>query len=118
MDGNCLFRALSYFVTGTQDYHMTIREYICNFINNNPQRFCVSSDYILQTKMAQQHTWGTDFEILVAATLLNTRIFIYTPYLQVWKWHCHQPWNTEIDNAPSLYIYHRDINHYEPVIRI
>ena len=37
--------------------------------------------YLANSKMAKNRVWGTDTEILSAASLLSTDIFVYTQFL-------------------------------------
>ena len=42
-DGNCLFRAISYILTGSEDMHFTVRQSICDYIEvhyQDLQPFC------------------------------------------------------------------------------
>ena len=82
-DGNCLFRALSYAIAGRQVYHKQIRKkivqhmraielYIRPHINMNVDI------YLSQTKIENEGVWGTDVELLTAASLLDTDIYVYT----------------------------------------
>ncbi len=116
-DGNCLFRALSFFVTGSQDFHIFLRETICNFLESNFELMDLEPNYVASSKMRSSSTWGTDMEIFAAASLLNTRIFVYTEFGPSWKWLLHSPLNSNVDNnSPALYINHARKNHYEPAI--
>ena len=90
MDGNCLFRALSYAVCGNQDLHDHLRMGICNmylgggsldkahddlmtgFLGSSPK------EYLHKTKMAYQKKWGTEREIQMAAQMLQCDIFVWS----------------------------------------
>ena len=43
--------------------------------------------YLSQTKMENEGVWGTDVEILTAASLLDTDIYVYTQISNLYKWH-------------------------------
>ena len=85
-DGNCLFRTLSFIITGSEEQHTLVREAILHHMlqiahfmlsHHINDHFSVS-EYIQHTCMDQDGTWGTDIEILTLAHLLNTCIFVYT----------------------------------------
>ena len=85
-DGNCLFRTLSFIITGSEEQHTLVREAILHHMLQIAH-FMLShliighssvSEYIQHTSMDQDGTWGTDIEIFTLAHLLNTCIFVYT----------------------------------------
>ena len=84
-DGNCLFRALSYAITGRQRYHANIREKIVDHMKDIDSFFLMPytntslNCYLHTTGMVQSGGGGTDIEILVASSLLSIYILVYTP---------------------------------------
>jgi len=90
-DGNCLFRALSYAITGRQVYHAEVRNKIINHMRSI-EKFLVPhmntslNCYLHKTGMTQSGVWGTDIEILSASSLLSTDIFVYTKFGDTYKW--------------------------------
>lgn len=72
-DGNCLFRALSKELTGTQENHKAVRIAIVNFMEqpNNAQVFGEVFPGEEVEKMCQFGVWGTLREISAAATLFK-----------------------------------------------
>ena len=90
-DGNCLFRALSYVITGRQVYHPQVRNKIINHMTSI-ENFLVPhlntslECYLHKTRMAQSGVWGTDIEIVIASSLLSTDIFVYTKFGDTYKW--------------------------------
>ena len=83
-DGNCLFRAFSYVITGRQTYHMKLREQIINHMRDIetlllPHMNTSLKGYLAKTKMPGNGVWGTDVQILTAASLLSgADIFVYS----------------------------------------
>ena len=86
-DGNCLFRSLSKALLGTEKYHYRIRTRLLGFVYANSNIFmshiqqrCQSDvevrEYCLS--MDRNGIWGTEIEILAAATLLQAPIYTYT----------------------------------------
>ena len=80
-DGNCLFRALSFIVTGSEHQHFEIRSSIIAHLFNVPELLTGTGadghqnyltyyhggyrsveDYLTRTGMATNGTWGTDFK--------------------------------------------------------
>ncbi|CAI8035684.1 OVARIAN TUMOR DOMAIN-containing deubiquitinating enzyme 9 [Geodia barretti] len=92
-DGNCLFRAFSYILTGSADQHIGVRHAIIDHMTNNAQYFrghhlvgygSIQS-YIAFTGMDQDGTWGTDIEMLSLAHLFQTPVFSYSQQHGQWQ---------------------------------
>jgi len=85
-DGNCLFRALSLAVTGTQQQHDIIRSYIVNHMLHVNLRASMERLFIGRNRTYDKHLhamqktgeWGTDIEIIAAAHLFNRSIVCVT----------------------------------------
>jgi hypothetical protein len=88
-DGNCFFRAVSKAVAGSQKYHMVVRSALCQFMLDNSHVFApqlpeyhVDSSlgtverYLSNRKMLDCGIWGTDIEILAAATFFQINIHV------------------------------------------
>ena len=124
-DGNCLYRALSLEVVGTQNYHEQFRAKIVDFVLQNPSTFegyvgRDIGDYILEHSLPLR-TWGTDAEIYAAATLLQTSIVVYTSVNEARReWIQHPP----LFSIPSIVfsqenIYLRNLcGHFERVVSV
>ncbi|KAL8616800.1 hypothetical protein ACOMHN_017837 [Nucella lapillus] len=104
-DGNCLYRALSLEITGTQAHH--------------EQEYLVEGGSPLQPK-----TWGTDVEVLAAATLLQTHVVVYSACR---RWLTYKPLFALNDSrleslsqsVRNEKVYLRNIcAHFERVIRV
>ena len=93
-DGNCCFRALSYVTTGTEAQHMEIREAILSYMlsienllighdstghANFLEPFNVHSvqEYIDNSRMSRNATWGTDVEMLCFSHMLNFNVYVF-----------------------------------------
>ena len=90
-DGNCLFRSLSYLVTGQQVYHSLFRHKIIEHMRNienslHPHINSSLEEYLVRTGMKNQSVWGTDIEILTACSLLETDIYVYSWVGSIYKW--------------------------------
>eukprot|EP00102_Acyrthosiphon_pisum_P021598 XP_016658808.1 PREDICTED: uncharacterized protein LOC107883393 isoform X2 [Acyrthosiphon pisum] len=90
-DGNCLYRALSYWITGTEDNHMEIRKRIAEVVktNININHYIGGDDkigiYLEKNKIDNNGVWGTDVEIFAAAQLLKTSIYVYATTTNTWQ---------------------------------
>ena len=86
-DGNCLFRSLSKGLLGMEKYHHSLRTTLFGFIYANSKFFLTHleqrykcnidiKEYCLS--MDRNGVWGTDIEILAAATMLQIPVYTYT----------------------------------------
>lgn len=117
-DGNCLFWALLYVITGRQVYHCLVRQKILSHMREienllRPHMNMPLSDYIQSTGMAQERVWGTDIEIFVACSLLSTDIYVYSncTWYNIWMLDGSQ-------NTCSRYIQHTSGVHYYVVLDV
>ena len=104
-DGNCLFRALALELTGSQENHAFVRRTLVNFmiedsVASHVTNYCGTdvNTYLHIINMAQLGVWGTDVEIVVAATLFQSEIWVYTPApssedakVKGYHWLCYPP---------------------------
>ena len=86
-DGNCLFRSLSKGLLGTEKYHYRIRTTLFGFIYVNSNIFlphieqkykCTVEIREYCLSMDTSGVWGTEIELLAAATLLQAPVYTYT----------------------------------------
>ena len=81
-DGNCFFRALSYVIYDTEDFHDSVRGTIVQFAELNADSFtkyCTSGN--MQThiqNMKRERVYATQMEAHVAASCLQRQVYIYT----------------------------------------
>jgi hypothetical protein len=71
--GDCLFRSLSYLLSGTPDHHDMVRLQICTY--NLPEHIPVVEDE--RKAMCELGVWGTDLEVMIAAVIANRPIIVY-----------------------------------------
>ncbi|XP_061175632.1 uncharacterized protein LOC133184560 [Saccostrea echinata] len=123
MDGNCLFRAISYAVSNRQQYYQKIRSSVVNHMKNSADAlksflrpgYESVEEYIRMSGMENDTTWGTELEILAAADLLKTNIFTYLNGSWV-KYSPSQICSSAEVNNESIYLNHvTNSNHYECV---
>jgi ATP-dependent DNA helicase PIF1 len=84
-DGNCLYRALSLGLTGSQTQHDIIRSLIVDHLVTVQQDmshiYAVGSPYSRHLQaMRQPGCWGTEREIIAAANLFGLSIFCFSRY--------------------------------------
>ena len=75
-----MFRALSLWPFGDQEYHLTVREMVWDYIDTNRNRFKEFIDQEMDSdivNMRKSRTWGEHIEIIGYAELFETNIFIY-----------------------------------------
>lgn len=73
--GDCLFRSLSYLLSGVPDHHDIVRLQICTY--DLPESIAAFVDEDERKSMCQIGTWGTDLEIMIAAVIANRPIIVY-----------------------------------------
>uniref|UniRef100_A0A1X7VDH8 ATP-dependent DNA helicase n=2 Tax=Amphimedon queenslandica TaxID=400682 RepID=A0A1X7VDH8_AMPQE len=128
-DGNCLFYALSYLITGSISQHYKLRKAIVSNMPNfeeelfnstlSATRYSSIYDYINKSKMYRNCVWATDTEIITLSAILGTTIYSYslTPTFVGWARYGTQtlygiPCDT---NTPALYLKHVGTNHFQAV---
>ena len=89
-DGNCLFRALSHQLYGSQDFYDVIRTKCCEYIEHEKQFFggfigdlngtVTFMDYL--RNMTKDGTWGGNLELMALAEIYQKTIEIYRSNLQ------------------------------------
>ena len=63
-DGNCLFRASSYAITGSERHHLFLRRAIIHYMRITDEAPCKSyddvtiDDYVQRTRIDKEGTWG------------------------------------------------------------
>ena len=129
-DGNCMFRSLSYAVTGSESNHTAIRAKIVHQIKHTPSLLghithrpsyqnCKNvAQYIAESKMDQDGVWGTDIELLSFARLAKICVFTYNA--ENCKWNMYGPHNVDKRmryhvGEKAIYILHSGL-HYEVVL--
>uniref|UniRef100_A0A0N5AZA9 Ubiquitinyl hydrolase 1 n=1 Tax=Syphacia muris TaxID=451379 RepID=A0A0N5AZA9_9BILA len=93
-DGNCLFRALAYCITGgREEEHGKLRQKIVEFEKEFASVFKAVKGFTQDEwehhlkQIAEDGFWGSDVEISVCATMLQVEIWTYLDGL----WLCYRP---------------------------
>uniref|UniRef100_A0A1X7ULP4 OTU domain-containing protein n=1 Tax=Amphimedon queenslandica TaxID=400682 RepID=A0A1X7ULP4_AMPQE len=128
-DGNRLFYALSYLITGSISQHYELRKAIVSNMPNfeeelfngtlSATRYSSIYDYMNKSKMYRNCVWATDTEMITLSAILGTTIYSYslTPTFVGWARYGTQtlygiPCDT---NTPALYLKHVGTNHFQAV---
>lgn len=121
-----VFKAISFILTQTQDYHEVIRSAVCHHLLQNQLRFKPFlrhdedsvENHILNTRMNENGTWSTEIEILGISHLLKTDIYTYSDNRWVlFSGRMVHP-DIDIENLGSIYLHHKDQNHYGVVTMV
>jgi len=96
--GDCFYKCLSYNLYGKEDYHLKIREVVCNVLHQHPESFIQFYDNTNEEEfidhIIQQQSpgaWATQVEIFAAATWLQCPLFIYMMQQGLGSWLLHEP---------------------------
>ena len=93
-DGNCLFRCLSYAVTGSESQYHTTPTKICDHLisiahfmlsHHIDSEYTSIKGYLQDTPMDSNYTWGTEVEILTFAHMTNTRVLVFSTDNNTWS---------------------------------
>ncbi|MBM4932731.1 hypothetical protein HYO31_22350 [Vibrio parahaemolyticus] len=85
-NGNCMFRAMAYHLTGSQDNHHTVRIRAINWLICNPSILMVfaaqgeghfsAASYL--SNMARPGEWGDEIMLMAIAQAYNISIMVYS----------------------------------------
>ncbi|XP_062611086.1 uncharacterized protein LOC134272924 [Saccostrea cucullata] len=124
-DGNCFFRAISFSLANSEDFHYVIRHAVCEHIMENKELFkpflrdgvqSVES-HLSSTQMSQGGTWATEVEIFATAHLLN--IDIYTFSRECWLRFLVAEVDPGLQSkTEAIYLNHYQQNHYNVVLSV
>ena len=133
-DGSCLFTKG---ITGKQSNHQALRMAIVNFMiieenalmfaNHHFGKMHTSQEealhslklYLQKSRMREHGFWGTEREIITAATLFQVDINVFCQYGNVRTWMTNYPIFTNSTCLPKsnvkLYLYHK-VDHYDLIL--
>ena len=141
-DGNCLFRAISRHVTGTESNHYAVRKAAINYLHQNPsliEYILIGVDapvepnerrvffntkvheYLENSRMAEFGEWGTDLEVFLLSCMLDVNIVVRQNFGPGRAWQCIGPsvHGLNIVHNYALYLYNtRAVDHYDCVIPV
>ena len=126
-DGNCLFRAVSYVMSGSQYHHYILRKLAVEQIYDMGPKFKKISteespqEYIKRTKMNKLSCWGTDVEIYALSALLDTCIFVFYPLNKSWNKFDYKTLEVSTltsSQSESIYLQNTNLDHFDVVLDI
>lgn len=124
-DGNCFFRAISFSLTNSEDFHNIIRNAVCAHMIKNKDLFkpflrdgLYSVDnYLSSSQMLQEGTWATEVEIFATAHFLNVDIYTYSR--EFWLKFSVCQIETGMQCTPgAIYLNHHQLNNYNVVLSV
>ncbi|XP_050521900.1 uncharacterized protein LOC126894726 [Daktulosphaira vitifoliae] len=80
-DGSCFFNALSYWITGSDEFGQELRKKIIDFLADSKNFKLMTLDYKWQKRIDEMHdsrVYAESSEIAAAAEYLKTSIYVYT----------------------------------------
>lgn len=125
-DGNCFFRAISFCLTGVQDYHYTIRTAVCKHLLHYRTIFepfvrCAESsveNHLSLTDMSKDGIWATELEMLAVSHLLSTDVHTYTEnHWVTFSRRLIDP-SANVQSTGSIYLDHENQYHYNVVVTV
>ena len=136
-DGNCLFSALCYVITGSQEQHYELRCVIIThmrsmvgtvFEENLLRTVLVGTsirEYLARTEMYQRDVWGSDVEMTVLAHLLGFNVISFA--CRSGRYGTYSPSfvtmgsgvSPYVPTLPTIYIYHTESgNHFNVILSV
>ncbi|XP_041461153.1 OTU domain-containing protein 4-like [Lytechinus variegatus] len=126
-DGNCFYRAISFALTGSEEYHLIIRQAILTHLIENEDRFVgflrmgysSISHYVSNNIIEESGTWATEMEIVVLANLIETDIYVYDE--DRLKWSLFSGKNVQIGKETTtngVYLRNTHGIHYDVVMSV
>ncbi|XP_062606132.1 uncharacterized protein LOC134267940 [Saccostrea cucullata] len=123
-DGNCFFRAISYSLTNSENYHQHLRKAVCQHLLKYEKKFqqfmrCEGSlrSYLLSSEMSEDGIWATELEILAMSHMLNIDIYTYSDMKWI-QFSGEEPNHEPGEHDGAIYLYHRQQNHYDVVLSV
>ncbi|XP_065313505.1 uncharacterized protein LOC135922911 isoform X1 [Gordionus sp. m RMFG-2023] len=129
-DGNCFYRAISVELTGAQNSHVILRQWLAQFMLTSEMGKVIENylyemnkkieikTYVSNNVMTQK-IWASDTEVRAMATMLNMAIFTYIKYNDNFVWARYDPFyirdNIKIFNNNFIYIKNGG-SHFENVL--
>jgi len=132
-DGNCLFRSISFCLTGSEKHHGRLRQALMYYymfkLDAGKVRHHLADTTMTgyekhYKSVGQNGTWGTDADILAFSSYLNIEINVYGKRGTSgdWCWYTFKPdvygASRECPTAFGLYIQNTNGNHYDVVTAV
>ena len=123
-DGNCLYKAISWWLAGKEDFHVLIRTKLVQFMeSSSPCKQYVNNktnqsmeEYLTQNNKKMSTVWGSDVELFSMAIFLQTDVFVYIN--DTWNKFYFKGFNPKvgrnISSNQAIYL-GNEASHYEPI---
>lgn len=101
-----------------------VREVLVQEIHDNSRLYsAVTSNhsiasYVRESQMNEEGVWGSEVEIFVAATLLQTPIAVFAAFGERYLWQVFKPLRYTEPREKSMLYLHNSNNHFEPVVEV
>ena len=109
-DGNCLFRALTKQLFGTDTMHISLRKYVAEVIHMNHYHYSQFFIPYGRTRTFEKHqtetknpgVWGTQVELQVASDCYQLPVYVCSPHPQtkIIRWLIFRP--QSLPEEPSM----------------
>lgn len=124
-DGNCFFRAISFSLTNSEDFHGIIRNAVCVHMMENEELFNpflndgvqTVQSHLSSTEMSKLGTWATEVEIFATAHLLNIDIYTYSRGCWL-KFAADDVQFFTETRSGAVYLNHHHQNHYNVILSV
>lgn len=124
-DGNCFFRAISFSLTNSEDFHGIIRNAVCVHMMENEELFNpflndgvqTVQSHLSSTEMSKLGTWATEVEIFASAHLLNIDIYTYSRGCWLKFAADDVQFSTETRSG-AVYLNHHHQHHYNVILSV
>ncbi|XP_062601396.1 uncharacterized protein LOC134263100 [Saccostrea cucullata] len=125
-DGNCFFRAVSFCLTNSEDYHYDLRSAVCKHLLEKEDYFQSYlragersvKDHVLMSSMEKTGTWATEIEIKAMSHLLG--VDIYTFSNNRWLKFSAERVGVSVTEKRlgAIYLCHNHQNHYDVALDV
>lgn len=76
------------------------------------------ANYLRESQMSEEGVWGSEVEIFVAATLLQTPIAVFAAFGDRHLWQVFRPLRYKEPRERCMLYLQNSNNHFEPVIDV
>ena len=121
-DGNCYLRCIEFVLTGSEDDHLRIRNFIIDHmrkLGSKLEEYINSTveTYLDESNMNQNQIWATDAEIMG----LGIDVYLYTWNSKTGKEWLRYPSSFTLVSPrtnDAIYLYHPNGNHFDVVLDV
>ena len=121
-DGACYFHALSFLITGKENFDLLLRKHICDYVCDPanlhrlrryiPGHYRSGEDWIRRMGMRKKMVWATWVEIFATAQMLQTDVVIW--YNDSWE-RFPASGNQKQITPTAFYMTNQSQNHFDPI---